>query len=119
NDAVVNWTPELEQSLRNINEALGLFPKDRVLFYGAGLDLRAVCASTMLYGRDNILGAIDDNAGLHGTVVGGQCRVFPPEALEALRPDVLVVNSTSYRRELYRKARALVRNLPFHVDVFY
>jgi hypothetical protein len=119
NDVTVTWTPELERTLRNINEALGLFPEDRVLLYGAGLDLRAVCASTMLYGRNNILGAIDDNADLHGTVIGGQCQVFPPEAVEALRPDVIVVNSTNYRRELYQKARALVRSLPFHVDVFY
>jgi hypothetical protein len=119
NDVMVNWTPELEQTLRNVNEALRLFPEDRVLFYGAGLDLRAVCASTVLYGRDNVLGAIDDNADLHGTAIGGQCRVFPPEAVEALRPDVIVVNSTNYRRKLYQKALALVRSLPFHVDVFY
>jgi hypothetical protein len=119
NDVVVSWTPELEQTLRNINEALRLFPEDRVLFYGAGLDLRAICASTVLYGRDNILGAMDDNADLHGAVIGGQCRVFPPEAVEAIHPDVIVVNSTNYRRELYQRARALVRSLPFHVDVFY
>lgn len=119
NDLLIDWTPELEQTLRHTSEALNLFGEDRILFYGAGLDLRAICACTMLYGRSNILGAIDDNPDLHGTAIGGQCEVHPPEALEGLRPDVIVINSSNYRQELYRKARALVKRLPFHVDVFY
>ena len=119
NDVVIDWSPELEQTIRTVSQALCLFPEDRILFYGAGLGLRAICASTMLYGRSNILGAIDDNPELHGTVVGGQCKVYSPQAVAALRPDVIVINSGNYRRELYQKARALVRGLPSHVDVFF
>jgi hypothetical protein len=119
NDLVIDWTDELEQTLRRMNEALTLFADDRVLFYGAGLDLLAICASTLLYGRSNVLGAIDDNPKLHGAVVGKQCRVYSPDEIESLRPDVIVINSTRCRKELYRQARARVKSLSFDVDVFY
>ena len=119
NDVVVNWSSALEDVVRRINEALSLFPTERVLLYGAGLDLRAVCASTLLYGRSNVLGAIDDNPGLQGTVIGGHCRVFSPAEVEALRPEVIIINSTNHRKELYQRARKMAAGLPFRVDVFY
>jgi len=119
NDVVIAWTPELEQMLRRISKALTLFPRERILFYGAGLDLRAICASTLLYGRNNVGGAIDDDAALHGTLLGGHCPVYPPSEIEALRPDVIVVSSTTHRDALFQKARHLARTLPCRAEVFY
>lgn len=71
--------------------------KSNVLIFGASQGGISVCQS--LRGSCNIIGFVDNNPQLHGTVLLGK-KIFSPREINGLKYDKLIIAS-DYRKEIY------------------
>ena len=90
----------------------------RVLFYGAGMNLRAyitLCEANVTRNHEALLGILDDNLGLRGRIfrdlpILGPLEVLEERALLAkLRPTKMVVTTPTISEERLKDIRAFCR----------
>lgn len=91
---------------------------ERVIFYGAGMNLRAyitLCEANVTRNHAALLGVLDDNPGLRGRIfrdlpILGPLEVFEDEALfQRLRPTKMLITTPAIREERLVEIRDFCR----------
>lgn len=98
----------LDPALRRLRSRLDHHaPRPRIVLFGAGKHTRRRLQDlhTAIRNRGDIIAACDDHHAQCAPIPG--LSIEPTRALDALRPDIVLVSSDTYERAMYRRARAV------------